>query len=111
MTAGKVTPRNRRRKVHPLASYVVGDYVRVKNPRDILLVVRDLTNPMITLMKDIPKRDKVYNYFYGSDMSTEISPPETQPPTPDNVLSSDAENDNEENIPVVENSEEDAGLQ
>ena len=32
VTVGEVTPRNRRRKVHPLVSYVVGDYVRIKNP-------------------------------------------------------------------------------
>ena len=45
------------------------------NPDDILSAVRNLADPMAELMKDLPRKETVYNYFYGS----EESPPITQP--------------------------------
>ena len=55
------------------------------NPGDILPAVQNLIDPMTELMKDLPRKETVHNYLYGSD----TSPPITQPPTPvpDNITS------------------------
>lgn len=52
-----------------LEQYVTTNFT---NPGDILPAVQNLRDPMSELMKDLPRKETVHNYLYGSDTSPPI---------------------------------------
>ena len=71
------------------------------NAGDILPLVRDLVDPIVELVRNIPRKETAETYL-SSVSSSSPSPPLTQPQTPDNITTSNAGNDEDQDSSPID---------
>lgn len=81
-----------------LEQYVTTNF---SNAGDILPLVRDLVDPIVELVRNIPRKETAETYL-SSVSSSSPSPPLTQPQTPDNITTSNAGNDEDQDSSPID---------